>query len=63
MALIGKKVGVFADVRFKPAKAYGLTGYDPGGIDYQSAQLLLNIIGRDKVSPGRKFKLGRGGYS
>ena len=54
--LIGKKVGVFADVRFKPAKAYGLTGYDPGGIDYQSAQLLLNIIGRDKVSLGRKFK-------
>ena len=54
--LIGKKVGVFADVRLKPAKAYGLTGYDPGGIDHQSAQFLLNIIGRDKVSLGRKFK-------
>jgi putative DNA primase/helicase len=54
--LVGRKVGVFADVRLKPAKAYGLTGYDPGGIDHQSAQLLLNVIGRDKVSIGRKFK-------
>jgi hypothetical protein len=54
--LVGKKVGVFADVRLKPAKAYGMTGYDPGGIDHQSAQFLLNIIGRDKVSLGRKFK-------
>jgi putative DNA primase/helicase len=54
--LIGRKVGVFADVRLKPAKVYGLTGYDPGGIDHQSAQMLLNIIGRDKVSLGRKFK-------
>jgi putative DNA primase/helicase len=54
--LIGRKVGVFADVRLKPAKVYGLTGYDPGGLDHQSAQMLLNIIGRDKVSLGRKFK-------
>jgi putative DNA primase/helicase len=54
--LVGRKVGIFADVRLKPAKSYGLTGYDPGGIDHQSAQLLLNIIGRDKVSLGRKFK-------
>lgn len=54
--LIGKKVGIFADVRLKPAKAYGLTGYDPGGIDHQSAQFLLNVIGRDKVALGRKFK-------
>jgi putative DNA primase/helicase len=54
--LVGRKVGIFADVRLKPAKSYGLTGYDPGGIDHQSAQLLLNIMGRDKVSLGRKFK-------
>lgn len=54
--LIGKKVGIFADVRLKPAKSYGTAGYDPGGIDHQSAQMLLQIIGRDKVSLGRKFK-------
>lgn len=40
----------------KPAKNYGLTGYDPGGIDHQSAQWLLNIIGRDTVAIGRKFR-------
>jgi putative DNA primase/helicase len=54
--LVGKKVGVFPDVRLKPSKVYGATGYDPGGIDHQSAQLLLQIIGRDTVAIGRKFK-------
>jgi putative DNA primase/helicase len=54
--LLGKKVAVFPDVRLKPAKTYGLTGYDPGGLDHQSAQLLLNIIGRDTIAIGRKFK-------
>jgi putative DNA primase/helicase len=60
--MIGKKIGVFPDVRLKPAKVFGTVGYDPGGIDHQSAQLLLQIIGRDTVSLGRKFKeawLGR----
>jgi putative DNA primase/helicase len=54
--LLGKKVAVFPDVRLKPAKHFGLTGYDPGGIDHQSAQLLLQIIGRDTVAIGRKFR-------
>lgn len=54
--LIGRKVGIFADVRLKPAKSYGLNSYDPGGIDHQSAQFLLNVIGRDKVALGRKYK-------
>ena len=54
--LLGKKVAVFPDVRLKPARAYGMVGYDPGGLDHQSAQLLLNIIGRDTVAIGRKFK-------
>jgi putative DNA primase/helicase len=53
--LLGKKVVVFPDVRLKPAKVYGLTGYDPGGLDHQSAELLLNIIGRDVVSVGVKY--------
>jgi putative DNA primase/helicase len=53
--LIGKKVGVFADVRFKPGKWYGQT-FDPGGIDHQSAELLLNLTGGDPVSVGRKWK-------
>jgi putative DNA primase/helicase len=53
--LIGKRVGVFSDVRFKPGKWYG-QNYDPGGISHVSAELLLNIIGEDTVSIGRKWK-------
>ena len=54
--LVGKKVAVFPDVRLKPPKNFGLTGYDPGGLDHQSAQILLQIIGRDTVAIGRKNK-------
>jgi putative DNA primase/helicase len=53
--IIGKKVGVFSDVRLKPPKTYGNVGYDPGGIDHKSAQLLLKIIGRDKISIKTKY--------
>ena len=53
--LIGKRVGVFADVRFKPGRAYGAS-FDPGGIGHVSTELLLNIIGEDTVSIGRKYK-------
>ncbi len=53
--LIGKRVGVFADVRFKPGRAYGAS-YDPGGISHVSSELLLNIIGEDTVTIGRKYK-------
>src|SRR5262249_19352456 len=47
--LIGKRVGVFADVRLKQGRAYG-QNYDPGGADHRSSELLLKITGRDKVS-------------
>jgi putative DNA primase/helicase len=53
--IIGKKVGLFSDVRLKPPKTYGNVSYDPGGIDHKSAQLLLKIIGRDKISFKRKY--------
>jgi putative DNA primase/helicase len=53
--LIGKRVGVFADVRFKPPKHYGNTSFDPGGMDHVSAELLLNITGGDELSIGRKW--------
>jgi putative DNA primase/helicase len=53
--LIGRRVGVFADVRFKPGRAYGAS-FDPGGIGHVSTELLLNIIGEDTVSVGRKYK-------
>ena len=46
--LIGKRVGVFPDVRFKPGKFFG-TNYDPGGIDHRSAELLLKITGEDRA--------------
>ena len=52
--LIGKRVGVFADVRFKPGRAYGRS-YDPGGIGHVSAEFLLNIIGEDTVTIPRKY--------
>jgi putative DNA primase/helicase len=54
--LIGKKVGIFHDLRAKPAKAFGTVGYDPGGIDYESAQMLLQLIAADTASLPRKFK-------
>ena len=53
--LIGKRVAVFPDTRFKPGKWYGQT-YDPGGIGHASAELLLNVIGRDPISVGQKYK-------
>jgi putative DNA primase/helicase len=52
--LIGKRVGVFADVRFKAGRMYGQS-YDPGGIDHVSAELLLNITGQDELSIPRKY--------
>jgi putative DNA primase/helicase len=52
--LIGKRVGVFPDVRFKPGKFYG-NNYDPGGIDHKSAELLLKIIGEDRLTIPRKY--------
>ena len=52
--LIGKRVGVFPDVRFKPGKYYG-ANYDPGGIDHKSAELLLKIIGEDPLTIPRKY--------
>jgi putative DNA primase/helicase len=55
-AMIGKKAGVFADVRLKPSVHYGRTGFDPGGIDHVSAEQLLKIIGRDAVSLGEKYE-------
>ena len=52
--LIGKRVGVFPDVRFKPGKFYG-NSYDPGGIDHKSAELVLKITGEDALTIPRKY--------
>ena len=52
--LLGKKVGVFADVRFKEPKWYG-QNLDPGGIDHVSKGWLLRITGGDPVTIPRKF--------
>src|SRR5690242_18085300 len=46
-AMVGKRVGIFHDVRLKEAKAYGAVSYDPGGLEYQSLQALLEIIAGD----------------
>ncbi|HKF12905.1 MAG TPA: phage/plasmid primase, P4 family [Xanthobacteraceae bacterium] len=53
--LIGKKVGVFPDVRFKEGKWYG-QNYDPGGIDHVSKEWVLKITGADNVTIGRKWQ-------
>jgi putative DNA primase/helicase len=53
--LIGKRVGVFADIRFKTGRAYG-SSYDPGGMGHASKELLLNITGQDTLTIGRKYK-------
>jgi putative DNA primase/helicase len=53
--LIGKKVAVAGDVRMRPSKWYG-NNYDPGGLDYKVAQLILKVTGRDDISLGRKYK-------
>jgi putative DNA primase/helicase len=52
--LIGKRVGVFPDVRFKPGKWYG-QNFDAGGIDHVSKEMLLKITGGDDDTVGRKY--------
>jgi putative DNA primase/helicase len=51
--LVGKRVGCFPDVRLKPPKQYGQV-LDPGGMDHKSVQLLLQILGGDSITIGRK---------
>jgi len=53
--MVGKRVGIFHDIRLKPAKQYGNTGFDPGGLDPESQQLLLEIVSGDLTELGRKY--------
>ena len=53
-ALIGKRAGVFPDVRFKPGKWYG-QNFDPGGLDHVSKEMVLRITGGDHQTIGRKY--------
>ena len=53
--IVDKKVAVFSDARFRQARMFGAS-YDPGGIGHAAAELLLNIVGRDTISLGRKYK-------
>jgi putative DNA primase/helicase len=53
--LIGKRVGCFPDVRLKPPRQYGQS-VDPGGMAHGSVQTLLQIIGGDAITIGRKYK-------
>jgi putative DNA primase/helicase len=49
---------VFPDVRLKAGRGFGLagaSGYDPGGLHHNSQGLLLNIIGNDPLTLGRKM--------
>ena len=53
--LVGKRVGVFPDARLPAGQVYG-QNFSPGGVKHNSAELLLNIIGEDSVTIGRKYK-------
>jgi putative DNA primase/helicase len=53
--IIGKRVGIFHDIRLRPPKQYGNVSYDPGGVDPQSQQLLLELISGDLTEIGRKY--------
>lgn len=53
-AMIGKRSGVFPDVRFKEGKWYG-QNFDPGGIDHISKEMLLRITGGDQQTFARKY--------
>jgi putative DNA primase/helicase len=55
MGMIGKRVGIFHDIRLRPPKQYGNVSYDPGGVDPQSQQLLLELISGDLTEIGRKY--------
>lgn len=55
MGIVGKRVGIFHDMRLKPAKQFGNAGYDTGGVDPQSQQLLLELISGDLTEIGRKY--------
>jgi putative DNA primase/helicase len=52
--MLGKKVGIFPDVRLREGKWYG-QNFDPGGIDHTSKEWLLKITGGDPVTIGRKY--------
>jgi putative DNA primase/helicase len=55
--MLGKRVGVFPDVRLKSARSFGLkgaSGHDPGGLSHTSQGLLLTITGGDPLTVGRK---------
>jgi putative DNA primase/helicase len=54
--LIGKKVGIFHDLRLKEPKQYGSVGFDPGGLDIRSIGELLEYSSGDRQSIDRKWK-------
>jgi putative DNA primase/helicase len=52
--LIGKRLGVFEDMRLKPGKWYG-PNYDPGGLDHVSVELMLKLTAGNPVTLARKW--------
>jgi putative DNA primase/helicase len=53
--LISKKMIAFTDVRLKEGQWYGQR-FDPGGVDFKSAQRLLKITAADKLTLARKYR-------
>jgi len=54
--MIGKKVGIFHDVRLKEPKQFGAAGLDPGGLTENSVQDLLEFSSGDATSMKRMYE-------
>jgi putative DNA primase/helicase len=52
--LIGKRLGVFEDMRLRPAKWYG-ANFDPGGLDHVSVEQLLKLTAGNSITQARKW--------
>jgi putative DNA primase/helicase len=55
MGALRKRALIFPDARLKPPKWFGKT-FDPGGLDYKSVDLLLQITAGDRISVPVKNK-------
>src|SRR5258708_10322049 len=52
--LIGKRLGVFEDMRLRRGRWFGQS-YDPGGLDHVSVELMLKLTAGNRVTLARKW--------
>jgi putative DNA primase/helicase len=54
--MLGKKVGIFHDVRLKEPKQWGNVAFDPGGLDVRSIEALLKFSSGDRQTIKEMWK-------